>query len=111
MLEIDTVYKKGILFVKMYGVINNKTKDKIEYVLESAINKVGIKYLFLNFDNVYYMDIDISKIIEKWNIIVDKIGGKIFVCGNDMIKRPLIKFDGAVEYVNDEISAYNMVEI
>lgn len=111
MLNIDTVYKKGILFVKLYGVINNENKKKIDCVLNSAINKVGIKYLLLNFDNIYYINVDISNIISKWNKKLEEYGGKIFICGDNNIKDMIIKCDSGIINMNDEISVLKRVNI
>ena len=111
MLNIDTVYKRGILFVKMYGVINKKNKYKIEDVLDSAINKAGIKYLLLNFDNIYYINVDISRMISKWNNVLKREDGKIFICGNNNVKEMIINFDNGIKDADDEISAFSMVSI
>ena len=47
MLKIDTIYKKGVLFIRPYGVINKVTKMELDKVLESVINKVGIKLIVI----------------------------------------------------------------
>ena len=58
------VMEKGILFVRCYGVINKETKKELEKTLESAINEVGIKYLLLNVENIYYINTEIESIIN-----------------------------------------------
>lgn len=111
MLNIETIYKRGILFVKLYGVINKKNTYKLDDILKSAILKVGIKYLLVNFDNVYYLGGDAFKIISKWNDKLKQMGGKIFICGDKKIKDIVIGFDLDVDTIKDEISAFNMIRI
>lgn len=112
MLKIDTVYKRGILFVRLYGVINKITKMEIEKTLESAINKAGIKYLLLNFDSVYYINSDITEIINKWSKVIIEKDGKFFVCGYDKIENIyLINVDKTILEMKDEFSAFNMINI
>lgn len=112
MLKIDTVYKKGILFVRLYGVINKSTKLEIEKTLESAINKVGIKYLLLNFDNIYYINSDMTKTIEKWSKKITENGGKFFICGYEKIEENyLIDINKTIFEMKDEFSAFNMINI
>ncbi len=112
MLKIDTIYKKGILFVRLYGVINKNAKLELEKTLESAIDKVGIKYLLLNFDNIYYINSDITQIIEKWSKKINENGGKFFICGDDKIREEYsIDISGTTFKTKDEFSALSMINI
>lgn len=112
MLKIDTIYKKGILFVKLYGVINKNNKNEINKVLESAIEKVGIKYLLLNFENIYYISSDISIIIEKWSKRIAKNNGKFFICGyHEISRKNFIKINDDILETQNEFSVFNKINI
>lgn len=112
MLKIDTVYRKGILFVRLYGVINKNNIKEINKVLESTINKVGIKYLLLNFENIYYISSNISNLIDRWSKKLTENGGKFFVCGYDEIsKSNFIKINEEVLEMKDEFSVFSKVNI
>jgi len=112
MLKIDTIYKKGILFVKLYGAINKNNKNKIDDVLESAIDKVGIKYLLLNFENIYYVSSDISNIIEKWSKKIIKNDGKFFICGYHKISRKdFIKINDDILETQNEFGVFSKINI
>lgn len=117
MLKVDTVYKRGILFVRLYGAINKDNKMEIDKTLNSAINKVGIKFLLLNFENVYYVNSDITKIINRWSKILSKNEGKLFVCGyekvteNTPLKNSVIKIEENICKMQDEFSVFNVIRI
>jgi len=112
MLKIDTIYKKGILFVRLYGVINKNNKEEIEKVLESVIEKVGIKYLLLNLENIYYISSDISELIFKWSRKLKGKGGKFFICGYENISRSdYLKINEEVLEMKDEFSAFSKINI
>lgn len=112
MLKIDTVYRKGILFIRLYGVINKNNIKEINKVLESTINKVGIKYLLLNFENIYYISSNISNLIDRWSKKLIENGGKFFVCGYDEIsKSNFIKINEEVLEMKDEFSVFSKVNI
>lgn len=112
MLEIDTVYKKGILFIRLYGAINKNNIKEIDSVLESTIDKVGIKYLLLNFENIYYINCDISKLIDEWSRKLTLKNGKFFMCGyRENSKNNFIRINDVVLEMNDELSAFSKVKI
>lgn len=112
MLEIDTVYRKGILFVRLYGVINKSNIKEIDKVLESTIDKVGIKYLLVNFENIYYINCNISNLVDKWSRKLTIKNGKFFICGYDEIsKNNFIKINDDVLEMKDEFSAFSKVNI
>ena len=112
MLKIDTVYKKGVLFIRLYGVINKVTKLELNQVLESAIDKVGIKYLLINFDKIYYISTDISKILDNWSKRINEKNGKFFICGYEKINnRQLVNINDSICEMNDEFSVFNVVNI
>ena len=112
MIKIDTVYKKGILFVRLYGVINKQTKIEIEKTLKSAINEVGIKYLLLNLENIYYVNSDISSLVNKWSKIITEKGGKFFICGySELLKNKFIEINETIYEMKDEFSVFNIINI
>lgn len=112
MLEIDTAYKRGILFIRLYGVINKNNIKELDNVLESAIDKVGIKYLLLNFENVYYINCNISMLIDKWSKKLTYKNGKFFICGYDnVLKNNFLEVNDVILEMNDEFSVFSKVKI
>ena len=99
--------KCGILFVRLFGELTNKTRKKMNDVLDFLIN-VGIKNVVFNLENVYRMDISGFKSLIKCYDISSKYGGTSMICINKD------KFDFDFEHFNvvsDELSAVNLINI
>ena len=114
MLNIDLEYKKGILFLRLNGVLNKTTSFILKDAMKRIVSGAGIKYLFINFENLCEIDKEgISTIIYSYNEYL-KSSGKLMVCGyNENVRINIEKTelkDYALELKN-EISAFNLVNI
>lgn len=114
MLNIDLEYKRGILFLRLDGVLNKTTSFILEDAIKKIISKAGIKYLLINFEKLYQIDkYGISIIINSYNKYL-KTSGKLMICGyNDNIKINIEK-SNLLNYafnVTDEFSAFKLVNI
>ena len=80
MLKMDLEYKKGILFVKLEGILNNKTSNKIYNYLIPVLKKHQIKYVVYNLAKL--KDISESGIdaILMCKCIMKKYKGIIYLC-------------------------------
>lgn len=114
MLNIDVEYKRGVLFVRLDGILNKNTSCILEDVIEKIINKAGIKYMLLNLEKLYSIDISgIDTIIESYKNFLEPTG-KLIVCGyKDTIK---VKIEESMLlnyalYSKDEISVFNIINI
>lgn len=104
MLNINIEFKKGILFVRLEGILNNKNENKIENTITNVIKEGGIRYLVLNVNNL--------KISSKINLFsncerfIKDNDGKMLICGsyND------INID-CYERVQDELSALRLLSV
>ena len=76
MLNIDIEYKRGILFVRLDGILNEKTSCILEDALKSVVHKAGIKYVLINFEKLYEVVKPVDQLEEKrrgyW--LIDKDG-------------------------------------
>ena len=112
MLKIDTIYKKGVLFIRPYGVINKVTRLELDKVLESVIDKAGVKYLLINFDNIYYINTDITKMLDNWSKKINENNGRFFICCYEKINNKyLVNINDSICGMNDEFSVFNVVNI
>ena len=65
MLDIDMEFRKGILFVRLRGVLNGDTALELDENLTSIITDNGIKYLLINLNELTYIDKYGLKVIFK----------------------------------------------
>ncbi len=114
MLNIDIEYKRGILFVRLKGILNEKTSNELNATLEKIISKAGIKYLLINCEKLYSIDNSgIEVINEKCKKLMDN-DGKVFICGFSEIVRLKIESSNLTTDIyetNNEISVFNIVNI
>ena len=114
MLNIDLEYKRGILFLRLNGKLNKKTSCILGDAIKELVNRVGIKYLLINFEKLYEIDKEgISTIISSYNSYLKK-SGKLMVCGYDEKIKLKIENSDLLEYAvqtNNEISAVDLINI
>lgn len=102
MIDYNIEFTKGVLFVRLCGLLNNKNYIEIENELFDIINEGGIRYLVFNNENLDLEDdVPLFKNCEK---IVRKNDGKMLICGNEM-------YINNFNYVDDELSALKRFQI
>lgn len=112
-MNIDLEYKRGILFLRLNGILNKNTNFILKDAIKTIVNKAGIKYILINFEKLYDIDkYGVSSIIDSYNEYL-KDSGKLMICGYENIKinierSDLIKY--AVPAVN-ELSAFELINI
>lgn len=114
MLNIDLEYKRGILFLRLDGILDKNTSFILKDAIKKIVSKAGIKYLLINFEHLYKIDeYGISSIIDSYNKYL-KNNGKLMVCGyNNEIRSNLEKtrFKDYVLELNNELSAFSLINI
>lgn len=115
MLGIDIEFRKGVLFVRLEGILNNETVNKLNREVLDTIKINGIKYIVFNLENLYYIDMEgISAIMNHYNLI-NSYHGKSLICGicNNIVKNRIRQSD-ILEYIsetNNELSALRTINI
>lgn len=107
MLEIDMDSKYGILFVRLFGQLTNKTRKKLNEVKE-LLTSVGIKNVVFNIENLNKMDEKGFKTLVKCYKLCENNNGNTFFCFNQN------KFDydfKQFNLVSDELSAVNIINV
>ncbi len=111
MLDIDMEFKKGILFVRLKGVLNGDTCTILEDHLTSLITNNGIKYVLLNLNNLTYVDKYGINIILKNYINISCNNGKLIIVGINKLFDYNVNVIDNLYQINDETTAFNLVNI
>lgn len=98
MLDINIEFTKGVLFIRLEGVLNNSNVDSIKSTIMKILNEGGIRYLVFNVHNLKIEDD--SSLFNKCEEIIKINDGKMLICGlND--EQVLINYN----HVDDELAA------
>lgn len=113
MLTIDKEFRKGILFVRLLGVLNKDTVDKLYKEVTTLVEDMEIKNVVFNINMLEKIDVyGINELLINYNIC-KKNNGTSLICGNnskvnDYIKKSPIKFIGRI---SSEINALDLIKI
>ena len=109
MLKIDIKPIKGILFIRLSGILNKTTIKNLNEVTK-LIKKVGIKNIVFNINELDYIDkCGINAIFKSFQIC-QKNNGQGFICINKQNKN-ILKFSKKSNIVNDELTALKLINI
>lgn len=115
MLNINMEFRKGILFIRLSGVLNEKTVEKLKEEVTQLVSKQGIRNLVFNLEEVRNVDIKgINGLLENYQIC-KKNDGKTLVCNldNSLVKHRIYN-SRLLNYMyeaSDEISAINILNL
>ena len=114
MLNIDIEYKRGILFVRLKGVLNKDNALKLRDLLDRAITGAGIKYLMINCEKLCSIDNYGIKMINDKCIDLISNDGMLLMCGsNDYVRLKIESspLDSLIYKTNNEIGAFNIINV
>lgn len=83
MLNVLMEFRKGILFVRLYGMLNDKTIEIFNKEVKEVIRKSGIKYVVLNIKNLSEISDLGTKEIKKLKCILKENEGEFFLFGGE----------------------------
>ncbi len=116
MFDIEMEFVRGMLFVRLDGILSKKTSKDLNLVLNRMINEQGIRYFVINLENVNQIDEDgIKSLIDRY-FDVSMHNGKLVVCGyNHNLESQIcdevnIAFKN-IENSNDELGAFHLINI
>lgn len=115
MLSVDFEYRRGILFLRLNGVLNKSTSFVLDDALKSICDRAGIKFLLINFEKISSIDnYGINTLINGYNKYF-KNRGKLMACGfNNRLISDIKEKSNLLSYVSivkNELSAFNVVNI
>lgn len=114
MLEINLEFVRGMLFVRLEGVLDTNTYTKLSDCLDTMIHEKGIKYFVVNLENLDYIDENgLQTIIDRYFDVVLH-DGKLVICGyNDQFKKNL-EISGIfdqIEKTSNELGALKLINL
>ena len=77
-------FRKGILFVRLYGILNDDTLNKFKTDVKEVIINSGIKYVVINVENLYGISKSGVKEIKLLKKVLKKTNGQFFLFGGEI---------------------------
>lgn len=77
-------FRKGILFIRLYGSLNSNTIEKFKIDVKEVVLKAGIKYVVLNIENLNDISYDGIKEIKLLRKVLKKTDGQFFLFGGEI---------------------------
>ena len=84
MLKVLMEFRKGILFVRLYGILDDNTMEKFKEEVKEVIVSSGIKYVVLNVENLNSVSSSGIKEIKQLRKILKKSKGEFFLFGGEI---------------------------
>lgn len=102
MVDVNIEFTKGILFVRLRGILNNYNEHSVAEKVFNVIKEGGIRYLVFNTQEVYMKDdLILFRICEK---LIEDNDGKMLICGSNVDEEAY-----SYEYIENELSAYRLL--
>ena len=89
MFKTDIEFKKGVLFIRVSGILDKTNSIKLKKEIIPLILKNGFKYVVLNLNQVNLIDEDGIKAIDEINDAVLKFNGKTTLIDGKKIEKKI----------------------
>ena len=115
MLDIETEFRRGILFIRLKGILDKRTVKILNENVTNLIEENGFKNIVFNIENLNYIDIKgISTLFYNYELLKNN-HGKLMVCGivNEQVRKKL-KNSRLLNYaseINDELAALQLLNV
>lgn len=108
-------FRKGILFVRLDGVLNKMTVEKLNDEVTSLIKDNGVRNIVFNVDGLNSIDCyGINALLYNYEIVKES-NGRSLVCGiNNSLVKHRINNSRLLNYMfeaSDELSAINVINL
>lgn len=104
MIDYNTEFTKGVLFVRLFGVLNRFNKEDIEDDIFEIIKEGGIRYLVFNTENLEIEED--TDLFLNCDILLKENDGKMLLCGNNNEI-----YADSFECTQDELSALKLLSV
>lgn len=104
MFKISTEFRKGVLFVRLKGMIDNEGYlENISHLVEVA----GIQCIVLNLDHLNNVSLESINHIIRYQKKILKEKKKLFICDATHLRNRL--FDQTIPNIQSEIDAFSLI--
>lgn len=114
MLDINLEFLRGMLFVRLSGILDTNTYPKLSSILNDMINDKGLKYFVINLEELDYVDDKgLQSIIDRYFDVVMH-DGKLVICGDNNSLHNNIRINSIfkqIEHTKNELSALKLINI
>ena len=86
MFDAQMEFRKGILFIRLTGELNNKTINDFRMKVKEVVIRAGIRYLVLNVNNVNSVTNEGVKEIKSLKKVMKKLDGEFYLFGGSIKK-------------------------
>lgn len=102
MVDLNIEFTRGVLFVRLAGILNEVSSMDVEEKVFEIIKDGGIRFVVFNVKNLEMSDS--VKLFDKCQKLLEENDGRMIICGDEMSAYDL-------EYVSDELSALKLLSI
>ena len=103
MLWVRTEYKKGILFVRIGGRIDN---ERYLEKINNLIEEIGIRFTVLNVSKLNDVSLKNINHIKKYIEELKKKERLLLICDESTLRNPLFK---RINKITNEIDAFSLI--
>ena len=113
MLEVTKEFRKGILFVRLKGILNKDTVSYLNREVTKLVADMQIQNVVFNIQELESIDISgVNALLYNYNLCKD-VNGISMLCGvnnniKDLINKSSIK---DMFQIKDELTAYKVIKI
>ena len=105
MLKVDFEFYKGILFVRLKGILTKYSLMIIYF--SSLIDYIGFKYIVFNINNIRLIDAYAIDYLVNYNRSLNSHNKKAFVCLDT--SSFISKFSNKIQIINKEKEVLNKI--
>ncbi len=102
MVDVNIEFTRGVLFVRLTGLLNEISSFDVEEKVFEIIRDGGIRFIVFNTSNLIINGN--VPLFERCKRVLEENDGRMLICGNEMSAYDL-------EYVSDELSALKLLSI
>lgn len=84
MLNIDIKPQKGILFIKLSGILNQNTLARLKREVTGLVKEAGIRNIIFNLNDLEEIDYEgINELLYNYNYCKKNLGEALFVSSKE----------------------------